>query len=138
MPISTFSRNLLSRCITNAATLPRLMRRDCTCLLGSKDDMTLFLQLVHLSFSMLDDLHSKLLAYGAKQQNVQCNLKALATGAVGKKRFSLGSSLVNPQSHCSVLPAADNMLLHGWMSGPCKCHCYTLKCTQPCSCKCTG
>ena len=70
--------------MTNTATLPRLMRQDYTCLLGSKDPMTPFHQLVHLSFSMIDGLHSKLLAYGASQQNVQCNLKVLGTGA-GKK-----------------------------------------------------
>ncbi len=112
----SYPRNLLSLCMTNTATLPKLMRRDCTCLLGSKDPMILFLQLVHLSFSMLDDLYSKLLAYGANQQNVQCNLKVLATEA-GRKRVKSGKFLVNPPTHCSVLPAADKMSLHRWMSG---------------------
>ena len=116
--ISTFSRNLLSLCMTNTATLQRLMRQDCTCLLGSKDPMTPFLQLVHLSFNMLDDLHSKLLAFEVNQQNVQCNLKVLACGAGKKKKWwSLGCFSVNHPTHRSVLPAADKMSLHGWMLG---------------------
>ena len=91
--------------MTNTATLPRLMRKDCTCLLGSKDPMTPFHQLVHLSFSMLDDLHSKLLAYGASQQNVQCNLKVLATGA-GKEKVKPAKFSGQP-SHPLLSPASS-------------------------------
>ena len=70
-----------------------------------KDHMTPFHQLVHLSFSMLDDLYSKLLVYGASQQNVQCNLKVLATGD-GKKRVKPGKFSGQP-SHQLLSPASN-------------------------------
>ncbi len=85
--------------------------------------------------STLDDLHSKLLAYGANQQIVQCNLKVLATAwgwQKGEVWEVLWSTLPPIAQSCQQLTKCR------WTCeyrGPCKCYRYTLKCTQLCTCK---